>query len=91
MVEDEDFTAMYPHEWPLSLQVRLKDGEVREKRIDQVNWSPRRPPPWDEITAKFTTMAEPVIGSSRTKDAIDFVGSLDNAPSVEYLLKLVRK
>jgi len=91
VVEDEDFSAMYPHEWPLNLQVRFKDGEVREKRIDQVNWSPRRPPPWDEITAKFTTMAEPVIGSSRTKDAIDFVGDLDKAPSVEYLLKLVRK
>ncbi|MDP6884651.1 MAG: MmgE/PrpD family protein, partial [Rhodospirillales bacterium] len=45
VVEIEEMNAMYPHEWPLEFEVRFKDGNVRKKRIDQVKWSPRRPPP----------------------------------------------
>ena len=89
VVEVEEFNAMYPHEWPLVLEVRLKDGEVCEKRIDQVKWSPRRPPPWDEMAEKFTAMAEPVIGPARAADVIDFVAALDDAPSVAPLMELV--
>ena len=91
VIEVEELNAMYPHEWPLVLEVRLKDGRVREKRIDQVKWSPRRPPPWDEMAEKFTAMAEPVIGPARAADVIEFVAALDDAPSVAPLMELVGK
>jgi 2-methylcitrate dehydratase PrpD len=91
VVEIEEMNAMYPHEWPLEFEVRFKDGNVRKKRIDQVKWSPRRPPPWDEVAEKFTNMAEPVIGAGQAKKAIDFVAALDDAPSVTPLMGLVAK
>ena len=89
VVEVEEMNAMYPHEWPVEVEIRLKDGEVRKRRIDQVKWSPRRPPPWDEVAEKFTDMAEPVIGAERAKRVIDFVAALDDAPSVAPLMRLV--
>ena len=89
VVEVDEMNAMYPHEWPVEVEVRLKDGTARKRRIDQVKWSPRRPPPWDEVAEKFIAMGEPVIGAERAKQAIDFVAALDDAPSVAPLMKLV--
>ena len=89
VVEVDEMTPMYPHEWPVEVEICLKDGEVRKRRIDQVKWSPRRPPLWDEAAEKFIAMGEPVIGMERAKQVIDFVATLDDAPSVAPLMKLV--
>ena len=71
------------------MEICLKHREVRKRRIDQVKWSPRRPPLWDEAAEKFIAMGEPVIGMERAKQVIDFVATLDDAPSVVPLMKLV--
>ena len=89
VVEVDEMTPMYPHEWPVEVEICLKDGEVRKRRIDQVKWAPRRPPLWDEAAEKFIAMGEPVIGVERAKEVIDFVATLDDAPSVAPLMKLV--
>lgn len=89
VVHVEEMTRMYPHDWPVEVEIRLKGGEVRRKRLDQVKWSPRRPPQWDELAEKFATMAGPVIGEARVGQAIDFVAGIDDAPSVVPLLNFV--
>lgn len=89
VVQVEEMSRMFPHDWPVAVEVRLKGGEVRKKRLDQVKWSPRRPPPWEEMAEKSASMAGSIIGEERIGRAIDFVAGIDEAPSVAPLLDLV--
>ena len=57
-------TERFPHEWPVSVAITMNDGTVHEGRVDEVKWSPRRPPSWDDIAEKFVTLGAPVIGST---------------------------
>ena len=91
VVQVEEMNKMYPHEWPVEIKIKFKDGNVLQQRIDQVKWSPRRPPPWEEMAQKFTNMAEPVIGSESVKKVIDFVYNLEKKSSLNQLMELVSK
>ena len=71
--------------------IRLADGRRREHHIQQVKWSPRIPPVWKEMAAKFHAMGDSVIGSDRCDRVIEFIANLDAAESVHPLLKLVRR
>ena len=71
--------------------IRLADGRRREHHIQQVKWSPRIPPVWKEMAAKFHAMGDSVIGSDRCDRVIEFVANLDAAESVHPLLELVRR
>jgi 2-methylcitrate dehydratase PrpD len=89
VVPVDEMSQLFPHEWPVEVEIRLKDGEVRKKRIDQVMWSPRRPPTWEAVAGKFLSSATPVIGEERALRAIEFVAGIDDKPSVAPLLDLV--
>jgi 2-methylcitrate dehydratase len=88
--EDEKMTERYPDEWPVEMRFHLRGGEVITRRVDQVKWSPRRPPGWDELSEKFIGMAESVIGSNRALEAVDVIANLDEAASIAPLMNLVR-
>jgi 2-methylcitrate dehydratase PrpD len=88
--EDEKMTERYPDEWPVEMRIHLRGGEVITRRVDQVKWSPRRPPGWDELSEKFISMAESVIGSNRALEAVDVIANLDEATSIAPLMNLVR-
>ena len=55
-------SAAYPAKWPVELTLRLRSGEAITRRLDEVKWSPERPPRFEEIADKFRMCAEPVIG-----------------------------
>ena len=91
VVESEAMNRQYPHDWPLTVTIRLTDGSRRDHHIQQVKWSPRIPPVWKEMAAKFHAMGDSVIGSDRCDRVIEFVANLDAAESVRPLLELVRR
>ena len=80
VTEDPAMTERFPYEWPVAVTITLADGSVCEGRVDQVKWSPRRPPSWDDIVEKFLTLGAPVIGSDadRVVDEVAGIESLDN-------------
>ena len=89
VTEDAEMTARYPHEWPVRLEVRMRGGGTVVRRIDQARWSPRRPPGWAELAAKFDALAGPVIGARRARRAIEFVARLDDAETLAPLMDMV--
>jgi 2-methylcitrate dehydratase PrpD len=89
VMQVEEMNALYPHSWPVEVEITLKSGEVRKRRIDDVKWSPRIPPTWPEMTAKFLAMSEPVIGPERARKVVELVAALDDAPSVKPLMQLL--
>ena len=90
VIETEAMNRMYPHDWPLEIDITLTDGSHRKHRIDQVKWSPRIPPLWDEMAAKCHAMGDSVIGAGRCDEVIDAVANLDSAASVRPLMGLLR-
>ena len=91
VVKSEAMNRQYPHDWPLTVTIRLADGNRREHHIQQVKWSPRIPPVWEEMAAKFHALGDSVTGSDRCDQVIEFVANLDGAGSVRPLLELVRR
>ena len=87
---NDEMDARYPHEWPVEVTLVMSDGEKLTGAVDQVKWSPRRPPTWDDLAAKFAAMAEPVIGSEKVGQAIDFIAAVDQADTIGPLMDMVR-
>jgi 2-methylcitrate dehydratase len=90
VVEDDEMSSRYPYEWPVEVTILMFNGERLTGAVDQVKWSPRRPPSWDDLARKFESMAEPVIGSTKVKKAINYVTEVEQAASIEPLMEIVR-
>ena len=88
--EDPAMTARFPHEWPVSIAINLRNGTVLEGRVDEVKWSPRRPSSWDDIAGKFFTLAEPVIGADGVDNVVEMVAAVETLDSVAPLMDAVR-
>lgn len=89
LTEDPEMSAAYPAKWPVQITLRLRNGEKIVRRIDEVKWSPERPPSFKDIADKFRMCVEPRIGVSRTEEAIDRVGNLGAEHSLAPLLALL--
>jgi 2-methylcitrate dehydratase len=90
VTEDPEMTRRYPHDWPVEIEFRMRDGATFRRRIDQAKWSPRRPPTWAELVEKFRMMADPVLGAERADEATRLVAALDEAPDLHRLMELIR-
>ncbi len=84
--EDAAMTARFPREWPVSIKISCKDGSVLRGRVDQVKWSPRRPPTWDELGAKFLDLAIPVIGKIPAGNVVAGIANLESLEDLSPLM-----
>jgi 2-methylcitrate dehydratase PrpD len=91
ITEDPEMSKNYPNEWPVQMDIHLRNGKVVSRRLDQVKWSPRRPATWDELAEKFIGMGELVIGKDRAQQAVDWIARLEKADSLAPLLDLLRR
>lgn len=91
LTEDPAMSAAYPAKWPVQLTLRLRNGEQITRRVDEVKWSPERPPSFDEIADKFRMCAEPLIGAARTAKAIAMIGGLGPNDRLAPLVALVAR
>ena len=90
VTEDAAMTERFPHEWPANVAITLSDGTVCEGRVDQVKWSPRRPPSWEDIVEKFITYGAPVIGPDAHR-VVEDVAAIESLDSVAPLMEAVRR
>ena len=90
VTEDPAMTERFPYEWPATVAVTLNDGTVCEGRVDQVKWSPRRPPSWDDIVEKFITLGAPIIGSDAHR-VVEEVAAIESLDTVAPLMEAVRR
>ena len=88
--EDAEMSARFPAEWPLSVDIRLKDGSQRRRRIDRVMWSDTRPPSWAELEEKFLSQVAPVIGAAGAEEAVAIIQGIDGEETIAPLMELLR-
>ena len=89
LTEDPQMSKAYPHTWPVELTVRLKGGGRVSGRVDEVKWSPERPPAWEELVAKFRMLSDPLIGEADAQRAVDTIRTMKPDAPLAPLLKLL--
>lgn len=72
------------------MTVTMADGKTFFSQVDYPKGSIQNPMSDDEIRAKFTSLAEPVVGLPRVKRIIELAGNIENCADVGELMKLTR-
>src|SRR4030065_775561 len=88
VVPNPEYSKRFPEEHCCKITVALKDGKffTREK-VDYEGFH-TRPMLWERVTEKFMGLAEEVIESSRRREIVDAVKSLDGI-AVKDLMALL--
>jgi 2-methylcitrate dehydratase PrpD len=89
--EDPAMSAAYPAKWPVEIAIRLRSGETVSRRLDEVKWSPERPPQFDEIADKFRMCAVPLLGTARAEQAIGIIEAMRPNDRLQPLLATLTK
>jgi len=87
---DPDYSARFPGEWPVRVEVRLRSGNTVSKTVDIVDWSNHRPPGWQDIASKFAELTAPVLGDQAVSGIVEMVRDIESLEDIGALLKLTR-
>lgn len=85
-VRDEAIERDFPRKWPASVAIVTKDGRTCRCRLDHPKGDPENPLTWDEIIAKFNSLAGVVVDSRRCEAIVARVRAIEGCSSVRELL-----
>ena len=78
------------YDYPVSrVTVSLKDGRVIKESVTAQYGDTRNPASTEELTGKFTFLAQEVLGEERTQQVIETVGGLDTLEDLQELTGLL--
>ena len=84
VVADEELNSLYPERGiPNRLTLKLKSGEVLEKRVDAPRGHALNPMSDDEVEAKFRSMAVPMLGKASADAALELMWTVDQLDTLE--------
>lgn len=55
---DPSLDAVYPKQWPATVNIRLRDGRTVSARVEHATGEPEQPVPREGLVQKFTSLAE---------------------------------
>jgi len=87
--EDPAMTKLYPPARPADLQIRTRDGNVYQKRVDYPKGDPHNPMSDEEVNAKFRKLALPLMSEARVKSIIDCVANVEHLSDTGQIMKLL--
>ena len=73
LVKDPRIEATFPQEWPADVTIELESGERFEKFVRYPKGDPENPLTWEEMTAKFRTLAGALLSPERCDAVISEV------------------
>jgi 2-methylcitrate dehydratase PrpD len=73
MTKDSRIEQNFPEEWPARVTIELYDGRRLEKFIAHPKGDPKNPLSWQEMTAKFESLAAPVVGLDRCGELVALI------------------
>lgn len=65
----------FPHEWPARVTIHLEDGRSFEKFIRHPKGDPENPLTWEEMTAKFRSLASAGFPAGRCDRIIEQIAT----------------
>ncbi len=86
IVPNTDFEARFPASQPSRVTITLRNGRTLSAQVDYPKGDPRNPMTGAEIEAKFRSLAEPVLGTTRVARLLALLNDLAEAPELESLI-----
>jgi len=80
LLKDPKLEESFPREWPARVRIKLQDGQQHENFIRYPKGDPENPLTWDEMAAKFRSLAGAVLSRERCEEVIHRVS--DRSPGV---------
>ena len=65
LTKDARLEEKFPEEWPARVQVELSNGKKFEKFVQYPKGDPQNPLTWQELAAKFESLASRVFAKAR--------------------------
>jgi 2-methylcitrate dehydratase PrpD len=81
----------FPAEWPALVSVHLTNGKHFEKYVRFPKGDPENPLTWQELSAKFHSLASRVLPTTRCDQIIDSVKEMNSAAELRNLWKLTTR
>jgi len=75
LVRDAQLEETFPKEWPARVTIETEDGRRLEKFVRYPKGDPENPLSWDEMAAKFRSLAGAVLSEERCSVIIDAISS----------------
>jgi 2-methylcitrate dehydratase PrpD len=70
LVKDPRLEETFPREWPARVSIQLEDGQTYERFVRFPKGDPENPLTWEEMRAKFRSLAGAVLSPERCDDVI---------------------
>lgn len=86
---DKMMDQTYPMDWPVRVEITLKDGSVFSERLDKVTGCPNRPMTDDELVRKFIDNTKGRIGEENSKKVQRMLMGIENVSTVNEVLELL--
>jgi len=86
--KDKRIEEKFPEEWPALVAVELSDGRRLEKSVRYPKGDPQNPLTWQELAAKFESLASRVFPKERCREIIQSVEGLSSSRKLGDLWKL---
>ncbi len=90
MTEDDTANAAFPEKRFARVTLTLRDGQVLESDWFEPPWDADRPPTAEELTAKYHTLTDPVLGAARATALRDVIETLEDRPLSDLTALLYR-
>jgi 2-methylcitrate dehydratase PrpD len=75
MVKDPSLEETFPKEWPARVTIELANGQRYEKYVRHPKGDPENPLSWDEMAAKFRSLAGAVLSADQCGQIIDAIST----------------
>ena len=70
LMKDVRIEANFPREWPARVRIELKNGQAHEKLTPYPKGDPENPLTWEEMAAKFHSLAGAVLSQERCAEIV---------------------
>jgi 2-methylcitrate dehydratase len=89
IISDPTLTEIFPKARPADLEIRTKDGQIYQKRVDFPKGDPKNPMTDEEVQRKFRRLVLPLMPENRIKKIIDCVNDIEQVKDIGELMSLL--
>jgi 2-methylcitrate dehydratase PrpD len=90
-VQDPELDKAFPNQWPASVSIATKAGEVFKAHIDYPTGDPENPLTWEQLIQKFKDLTAPIFEKAVGLQIVDLVRNLEAEGDLTRLMKLLAK
>jgi 2-methylcitrate dehydratase PrpD len=88
LVKDKRIEENFPKEWPARVQIDLTNGKQFKKHVRYPKGDPENPLSWQELSAKFESLATRVIPNAGVAQIVRAVSEMKPSSALGEIWKM---